>query len=184
MNVIDKAIATAAVAHRKQTRKGSETPYIAHPYAVGMILAREGCSDEVIAAGVLHDTVEDTELTLADLEREFGAAVAEIVRGCSEPDKSLSWEERKEHTLEELKRASDEVRMVSCADKLHNVRSMLDDYSVLGDALWSKFKRGKEQQRWYYRGIVESLRAGKHFRLVDELAEEVERLFGGTDSDR
>ncbi|WP_337995016.1 HD domain-containing protein [Paenibacillus thermotolerans] len=175
--MIDKAIRIAAIAHKDQSRKGSDVPYISHPFSVGMILAQEGCSDEVIAAGILHDTVEDTELTPDDIKRQFGQKVADIVMGCSEPDKSLSWEERKRHTLEALKAAPDEIRLVSCADKLQNVRSMIEDYSAIGEELWTKFKRGKEQQEWYYRGIIESLSHGKPFPLVEKLREEVDRLF-------
>lgn len=86
-------------------RKGTDIPYISHPCAVGMILQKAGCSEEVVIAGILHDTLEDTETTERDLLDRFGPVVLEIVKGCSEPDKGASWEERKQHTLDELKHA-------------------------------------------------------------------------------
>src|SRR5438309_5224597 len=121
--MLDRAIEVAAKAHRNQVRKGTDIPYIAHPYAVGMMLAQAGCPDEVIAAGILHDTVEDTPLTLEEIRQEFGDKVASIVEGCSEPDKSASWEVRKAHTLEYMRTAPWEVRVVACADKLYNLRT-------------------------------------------------------------
>jgi (p)ppGpp synthase/HD superfamily hydrolase len=178
MNLIEKAIITATKAHEKQFRKKTKIPYIIHPYSVGMILMKNGCKDELVAAGLLHDTVEDTDITLEDIEREFGSTVAEIVKGCSEPDKKLSWEERKEHTLAELKTASLDIRLVACADKIHNIRSIRDDLTVQGKSVWKKFSRGKIKQEWYYKGLVESLGYASRFELLEQLEEEVELLFG------
>lgn len=157
MDIEYRAIEFAARAHRHQVRKGSDTPYISHPYAVGMMLARAGFDGEVVAAGILHDTVEDTPVTLDELRQEFGERVASIVEGCTEPNKSASWEERKEHTIHYLTTASYEVRAVACADKLHNLSTMVEGYAALGDGVWSRFKRGREQQEWYYRSLVASL---------------------------
>src|SRR5438045_7386901 len=98
--MIDLAIEVAARAHYGQVRKGTDIPYISHPYAVGMMLARAGCPEEVIAAGILHDTVEDTYITLEYLRETFGEQVTLIVEGCSEPDHgSAPWEVRKAHSL-------------------------------------------------------------------------------------
>ena len=93
--LIDLAIKVSTKAHEGQYRKGTNLPYISHPYAVGMLLMSYECTSEVVAAGILHDTVEDTELTLKDIEEQFGPKVASIVEGCSEPNKEWSWEERK-----------------------------------------------------------------------------------------
>src|SRR3954467_1830307 len=103
--MLDLALETAARAHAGQVRKGTDIPYISHPYAVGMMLARGGCSEEGIAAGTLPNTAEDTDLTLEYIRETFGDRVAAIVEGCSEPDRSASWEERKRHTLEYLRTA-------------------------------------------------------------------------------
>ncbi|MCH6269109.1 HD domain-containing protein [Bacillus sp. FJAT-50051] len=138
---------------------------------------KAGYRDEVVAAGILHDTDEDTDYKLKDIKHDFGEEIAEIVAGCSEPDKSLSWEDRKEHTIEFLKNASSDIRAVACADKLHNIRSIIKDYEQDGDEVWQRFNRGKEQQEWYYTNLVESLRHQGAFSLVEELEKEVIRLF-------
>ncbi|MEH7436934.1 HD domain-containing protein [Neobacillus drentensis] len=177
MDVIEKALKTAAKAHEKQYRKGTDIPYITHPVAVGMILMKAGYSEELVAAGILHDTVEDTNLSLQDIEQLFGRNIAQIVEGCSESDKSLSWEDRKKHTIEYLRTAPEEIRVVACADKLHNIRSISGDIELFGDQVWERFKRGKEQQKWYYTHVIESLGLQSSFQLLDELKLEVERLF-------
>jgi len=180
-SLIDKAIEFAAKAHRDQLRKGTDIPYISHPFAVGIILVEAGCEPEVVAAGILHDTLEDTDTSYDDLASRFGSAVADIVVGCSEPDKSLSWEQRKEHTVQYLKTAPGPIRLVACADKLHNVRSTLRAMESCGDSelVWKRFKRGREQQEWYYRELIESLGHESSFPLLDTLKREVELLFGG-----
>ena len=110
--MIDLAIEVAVKAHQNQFRKGTDITYITHPLAVGIMLAKAGCSDEVIIAGILHDTVEDTPATLDYIKDTFGEEVSLIVNGASEPDKSLPWEERKSHTQDFLKGASREVAEV------------------------------------------------------------------------
>lgn len=177
MDIIEKALKVAAIAHENQYRKKTNIPYFTHPVAVGMILMRAGYGDVLIAAGILHDTVEDTPLTLAEIEESFGSSVAKIVQGCSEPDKSLPWEDRKKHTIEYLKTAPSDIRVVACADKLHNVRSIINDYEQLGEEVWKKFKRGKEQQKWYYTNVIKSLESQSSFHLLEELKIEVNRLF-------
>ncbi|CAM3800269.1 HD domain-containing protein [Mesobacillus thioparans] len=177
MDLIDKALQIASVAHEGQYRKNTKIPYISHPVAVGMILQEAGYRKELIAAGILHDTVEDTALTLNDIEREFGREIAQLVAGCSEPDKSLSWEERKQHTIDFLKNAPEEIRVIACADKLHNVRSIRLDSEKSGEEVWNRFRRGKEQQEWYYRSVLESLGYSTKFPILKKLKNEVSLLF-------
>jgi len=168
--MILKALDLAAKAHVTQLRKGTDTPYISHPTAVGMILSHYGCSASVVSAGILHDTVEDGGASLDEIAKIFGSEVAGIVEGCSEPDKSASWISRKLHTIEYLRTAPKNVKLAAAADKLHNVTSMLTDYQEHGEALWGRFKRGREDQEWYYRGVVESLGSddfNKHPLFVD-----------------
>ena len=103
--------------------------------------------------------------------------------GCSEPDKDLPWEERKQHTLDELGHAPLGVQLVACADKLHNISSMIEEHSRIGDDLWQRFNRGKDQQKWYYKGLVKSLEyseAGNH-ELFKELRKAVTIMFGNED---
>jgi (p)ppGpp synthase/HD superfamily hydrolase len=177
MDIVEKALQTASKSHEGQYRKNTDIPYITHPVAVGMLLLKAGYSDEIVAAGILHDTVEDTPLTLEDIEREFGANIAGMVEGSSEPDKSLPWKERKEHTIEFLKTASEETRAVVCADKLHNIRSIISDYEKVGEEVWQRFNAGKEHQKWYYTNVAESLGTQSNFNLLSELRYEVEKLF-------
>nr|WP_275695487.1 HD domain-containing protein [Fredinandcohnia sp. SECRCQ15] len=168
----------ASRAHDGQYRKRTKTPYISHPISVGLILMKAGYRDELVAAAILHDTVEDTELTLNDIEQTFGRTLSTIVEGCSEPDKSLTWDERKEHTIEFLKTAPEDIRVVSCADKLHNVQSIIRDFEHEGDQVWERFNRGKDKQEWYYRSIIKSLGFESTFPLLKELENAVEILFG------
>lgn len=177
MNKLDLAIEFAARAHGEQKRKGTDIPYISHPFAVGMILQQEKCKEDVVVAGILHDTLEDTETAEDDIRSLFGEKVLALVIGASEPDKSLSWKERKEHTLEFLKTATLDMRYVSCADKLHNLRSIRRDMEHVGDTVWNKFKRGYEDQKWYYTNLVESLGYASRFPLLDTYQEEIEEMF-------
>lgn len=183
--MIEAATKVAEEAHRGQFRKGSGIPYISHPRAVARILSDAGCSEELVAAGILHDTVEDTSLTLDYIRERFGNKVAKIVQGCSEPDKSLPWEQRKQHTVEFLKTAPLEVRTVTCADKLHNLLSIIADYEVMGDDVWDRFSRGRDAQEWYYRELAASLCAQPDCdgdgAIFQQLKESVEALFGAAE---
>lgn len=177
---IDQAREFATEAHKGQKRKGTNIDYIVHPLAVSKILQEAGCEEDVVAAALLHDCEEDCEhISLEDIAKKFGYRVAGIVEGCSEPDKSLSWTGRKEHTIEYMKTAPIEVKLVVCADKLHNVSTMLDDYRKVGESLWSRFNEGPDKQRWYYSSIVESLGANgfNAHPLHQALADKVEKLF-------
>jgi len=180
--MIDLALEVAASAHSGQVRKGSDIPYITHPFAVGILLLKAGCSEEVVAAGLLHDTLEDTSLTVEEIRLQFGDCVADIVLGCSEPNRKLSWEERKQHTMDFLRTAPMEIRWVTCADKLHNLRTIVSDLARVGDQVWYRFHRGRQKQEWYYRGIVESLwhelKGVPSGSLFHQLRDEMEDLFG------
>ncbi|MBD2843971.1 bifunctional (p)ppGpp synthetase/guanosine-3',5'-bis(diphosphate) 3'-pyrophosphohydrolase [Paenibacillus sp. IB182496] len=178
MRQLDEGIEFAARAHKGQLRKGTDTPYISHPYGVAMILLQAGCKEEVVLAGLLHDTLEDTETTEDDLLRRFGSEVLRLVKGASEPDKGASWEDRKQHTLDFLRSADLDLRLLACADKLHNLRSVRREMETLQDRVWDRFKRGYDQQKWYYTGLVESLKYASRFPLLELLEAEVEAVFG------
>jgi (p)ppGpp synthase/HD superfamily hydrolase len=186
MTLINSALVFAARAHQHQRRKSTDIPYIVHPVGVMLTLIQCGESDpELLAAALLHDTVEDTGVTLAELRQRFGARVAAIVEGCSEPDKSDTWENRKWHTIAYLKTAPRDVQLVSAADKLHNLRSMIADYAEQGDALWERFKRGRASIAWYYRAVTDSLLAGdlQAHPLIQQLDEAVRVFFDHTPAD-
>ncbi|MBW1682158.1 MAG: bifunctional (p)ppGpp synthetase/guanosine-3',5'-bis(diphosphate) 3'-pyrophosphohydrolase [Deltaproteobacteria bacterium] len=180
-NLVEKALETAAIAHRDQVRKGTNIPYITHPCAVALILAAAGCGEEVVAAGLLHDTVEDTPMSLEEIREGFGEGVARIVAANTEPPKSLPWEERKEHTIASLASLPLDARLVMCADKLHNLRTIAAEHRELGEKVWERFKRGRKEQEWYYRGLARGLchrpDLGDYAPLFRKFEEEVDALF-------
>src|SRR5262245_54664267 len=126
-SLIDSSLIFAARAHRGQVRKGTDIPYIVHPVGVMLLLAQAGEADPALpAAALLHDTIEDAGASASTLAEQFGARVAQIVEGCSEPDHDgAAWEERKQHTVAYLRSAPRDIQLVAAADKLHNLRAML-----------------------------------------------------------
>jgi (p)ppGpp synthase/HD superfamily hydrolase len=154
-DMVFDAIEYAARAHREHYRKGTRIPYIIHPVGVAKILIEYDCAEEIVAAGILHDAVEDTEVTLKEIRSSFGDKVADLVAAASEPDKSDTWENRKRHTIESLQTAPMDVLILSCADKLDNIRSIKEDYERFGEAVWKRFRRAKDSQQWYYRTLAD-----------------------------
>lgn len=187
-SLVDRAIGFAARAHDGQQRKtGSKVPYIAHPVAVAMILQEMGCEDSIVAAGLLHDTVEDTRVTLDDIRGQFGDEVAIIVAGCTEPPKKkVKWERRKRDTIQKLREAPLSVKLVSAADKYHNLSHTLYTKQQIGDKVWKRFGRGEGQQAWYYRSVLESLKSNitdlEDYPIFDKLEAIIEELFEGVPS--
>ena len=155
--LIYKAIQMAIKAHEHQLRKLDNDVYVAHPIEVGVILAKHNLPDEVIIAGILHDTVEDTELTLEQIEIEFGSSVAAYVNFCSEQNKGDTWKKRKLDYLAHLESAPVDVLYIVCVDKLTNIQSIHRNFEVYGTAIWQKFNAGYEEQKWYYEAILEKL---------------------------
>ena len=153
MTLKEKAIEYATAAHAGQIRKLSNKPYIIHPLQVAETLEEAGFSEELVIAGLLHDTVEDTDTTIEEIEKEFGSKVASYVLAHTE-DKTKSWEERKQHTLELVKDAPLEVKALIVADKWDNLKSMTAGHELIGDEIWNSFKRGLESQKWYIKGIA------------------------------
>lgn len=151
--MIFEAIEFAARAHSGQYRKGTRMPYLIHPLRVCQSLIEAGCVESIAVAGVLHDVVEDTPATLEQIRLQFGDRVAELVRGASEPDKKDTWENRKQHTINSLEFADQDLLCLSIADKLDNLRSFREDVLREGESAWLRFKRGREQQLWYYESV-------------------------------
>jgi (p)ppGpp synthase/HD superfamily hydrolase len=142
------------------------------------ILEKNGCSNNVIIAGILHDTLEDTNATQEEIENLFGSDVLSIVRSETE-DKTKSWKERKSHTIEHLKSASLEVKLVCCADKLANLMDMSFDFSKIGEKLWERFNapNGKADIAWYYTEM-QTVLAGLHdFGMYSEYCKLCEIFF-------
>ena len=162
MDIKEKAKLFAIRAHLGQVRKSEpDKPMIIHPIGVGCLLESYGYDDGVVAAGYLHDVVEDTKYTIDDIFQEFGSDIAELVMGASEADKSLSWEERKEISIQEIKDLPLRNKLVVCADKINNLEDLYLKFEKSGERDFSEFKRGEEKQRWYYTSVYESLIVGE-----------------------
>ncbi len=168
----------ATKAHRGQFRKATKIPYIVHPLGVAEILIRNRYSNNLVVAGLLHDTVEDTKVTIKQIEKKFGKKIAKLVYAVSEENKNDSWEDRKTRTIEKLKKASREVLYLACADKLNNIRSIKKDTERLGNKVWKRFNRGKKKQEWYYRSLAKVFSSRGKNKLFKEFSKEVREVFG------
>ncbi len=178
-----EALEFAFTCHRGTYRKGTVTPYIVHPVSVVRILTRLGASEDLVAAGALHDVVEDSEATPDDLERRFGSRVASLVAGASEADKNLSWRARKEATLAKVKESNDEELLaLICADKLDNICDISEDLKRHGDSLWKRFNAEQDELGWYYQSLTEVLAeklSGSDFEtLAEDLIQGCREVFG------
>ena len=142
---LNRAIIFATERHAGQARKGTDTPYIVHPLETMLILSNMQADLNVQIAGLLHDTVEDTNTALEEIATLFGDDVASLVGHHSE-DKSKSWAERKTTAIMALKQADERIKMLVLADKLSNMRSIARDYAALGDGVWERFNAPKEKQ--------------------------------------
>ncbi len=180
---IEKAIVRATTLHQSQKRKISEVPYIVHPYSVAFLLAHYVDDEDVIIAGLLHDTLEDIpEYTEEMLREEFGeracAIVKEVTEDFTEAEKAdhsirgENWRARKEHYLENLSNDSQEALMVATADKIHNLRSLVDGYTLYQKDVWQKFGRKPEDMTWFYTEVSKII----NDRLKHPLVEEMNRL--------
>ncbi len=177
--MIDRAAKFAERAHRGAYRKGTVIPYIVHPLETSVIASMMTDDEEILAAALLHDTIEDTEVTYELLRDEFGKRVADLVAAESE-DKSKSWIERKGHTLEHLKTASKEEKILALADKLSNIRSLARDYQLVGEELWQRFNmKDKEKQAWYYVSMIDLLKDFNETAVYQEYVHLCGRVFGG-----
>ena len=176
LGIIEKALRIAAKAHKEQVRKTDKSPYIVHPIQVGIILMLHQFDDEVVASGIVHDVIEDTDVTEAELREELGDVVVDIVLQISE-NKDLEWKERKLDYIETVRNGSDAVKAVSIADKIHNMKSLLDSYEVMGSDVLKVFTRGnKEGKLWFEEECLKMFKESWGHPLVDEYESLVEKF--------
>ena len=184
-SVLDKAIVFAVKAHAGTERRGKGFPYIVHPMEAVEIVATMTTDQELLAAAALHDTVEDTSVTLDDIRREFGERVAKLVEeesdvfmeGVSESD---SWHARKQAAIDRLSHASLDAKMVALGDKLSNARIIYRDFVQKGDTLWSIFHvTDIKEHEWHYRGLASALKELEGTFAYSEFMDLVEKIFGG-----
>ena len=162
-DLLDRAIIFAVKAHHNSERRGKGFPYIVHPMEAVEIVATITSDQELLAAAALHDTVEDTDVTLEDIRHEFGDRVASIVE--DESDKNIegvsetdTWMERKQAAIDRLRQAPLDAKIVAMGDKLSNMRAIYRDYMTKGDSLWQIFHvSDKSVHEWRYRKLAESL---------------------------
>ena len=201
--LFEKAAAFATIAHSGQNRKGKDKPYILHPMEAAAIVGRcldglpeknksarklRGEKDELLAAAVLHDVVEDAGVTREQLVKLFGVKVADLVMAESEDKQkgkpeAETWKERKEKTIEKLGEKSTEAKLLCLGDKLSNLREIATDYAVSGSVLWERFnQKDPEMHAKYYRGILGILEKDEALKGLPELREYrrlVDEVFGG-----
>ena len=173
------AFAFALESHATQPRKGSAIPYIAHPLAVASIVLELGGGEDEAIAALLHDVVEDCDVSRDEIAARFGARVGELVEGATdfargEDRKSLSSAARKERSIELLAKKTDGHRRLAIADKLHNARCIAIDHRTIGDKVFDRFSLKREGTIGYYRRIAEALRHAGDESQVKELADLVE----------
>ncbi len=156
------ALQFAAQVHAHQTRKGKNTPYIAHLLAVAALVIEHGGDEDTAIAALLHDAVEDQggQPMLKRIRARFGDKVAGIVAECTDADvvPKPPWRERKIAYVAAIPHKSPEGLLVSLADKVHNAQEILEDYRQLGEALWERFNGGREGTLWYYRALADAFR--------------------------
>jgi hypothetical protein len=181
----EAALAYATRVHAGQLRKGTSTPYVSHVLAAASLVLEDGGGEDEAIAALLHDAVADGDgqRELARIRRRFGDRVADIVWACSDTDQTPKppWKQRKTAYIAHVREAGPEARRVSCADKVHNARSILFDYRTQGEALWSRFSASADETLWYYEELVKAFKETGGGRLVEELervVREIGRLSG------
>lgn len=185
MDKVTKAIEFAARAHDGMIRKKDKTPYILHPLEAAVIVGTMTADQDVISAAALHDVVEDTPVTIEEIEENFGKRVKELVEAETEDKRAdlppeNTWRIRKEESLEELANCGDTgVLMLWLGDKLANMRSFYRIWKSEGDSMWQTFnQKDPMQQKWYYSSIAELTSPLKEFSAWQEYNELVKIVFG------
>ncbi len=172
------ALDYAARLHARQERKGSGVPYVAHLLAVASLVLDYGGDEDQAIAGLLHDVVEDQggKKMFAEITSRYGQDVADMVKACTDAQTvpKPAWRKRKQRAVAAVAKTSPAALLVESADKLHNARSVLADYRVVGDDLWKRFKGGREGTLWYYRAMADAM-----MEVFDSpIARELERVVG------
>ena len=177
--LLDRAIVFAVKAHAGTERRGKGFPYIIHPMEAVEIVATITPDQEILAAAALHDTVEDTDVTIQDIRREFGDRIASLVQTESVGDDEGTWHERKKKAIDLIARAPLDAKIVAMGDKLSNMRAIARDYAAQGDAFWGIFHaKDPADHKWRYRGLVEAFKDLSHTSAFKEFKYLVDKVFG------
>ena len=188
IDIVSEAIIFATNAHDGMRRRKAESPYILHPMEVGAIVGTMTNDQEIIAASILHDVVEDAGITMEEIGEKFGERVMKLVASETEDKRENlppedTWRIRKEETLEVLKNTNDDaVLMLWIGDKLSNIRTIYRDFQVEGLDVWKKFHQSDVSvQAWYYRSIMKYTERLSNTLAWQEYKNIVELLFGVED---
>ena len=176
----DRAVRFATEAHQGTERRGKAYPYIIHPMEAVSIVATMTNDPEMLAAAILHDTVEDTEVTIEQIRALFGERVASLVQHETAPlPEEAPWQLRKEAQIAQLAKAPYDSKVVAMGDKLSNLRAIANDYKQIGDQLWKRFHapNGKDDIAWYYRSIADALSELKGTVAFQEFERLLEETF-------
>lgn len=173
--LIEEAARMAVLAHKEQVRKNDKSPYVVHPFMCAMKLIEHGFPEEVIAAVLVHDVLEDTEVKEDELHDVLGEKVVALVKIVSE-DKTLDWEERKQKYIDTVRVGPAEAKAICIADKIHNLQSVLFAYSQEGSALWDCFSRGKEKKLWFEESCLKMFKETWEHPLIEEYEKLVEKM--------
>lgn len=170
---IEQAIRAAAILHKDQLRKGSvPMPYVTHLYSVALIVSDYTDDEDTIAAALLHDTLEDTDYTAEELQEDFGGPIREIVESLSEPQddeyKSFSWKEQKAQYAKQLKKAPPEAHLIAAADKIHNMRTIVEEYYDDHQRFSKEFKGTLEDRIMMYQEISNVLNRELKNDIINE----------------
>ena len=182
--LLDRAVVFAVRAHAGTERRGKGFPYIVHPLEAVGIVATMTSDQELLSAAVLHDTVEDTDITLEQIRAEFGNRIASLVATdtdmpVGEMNLEKNWRIRKQTAIDRLASASRDAKIVALGDKLSNMRAIARDYSIQGDALWNLFRvKERKDHEWHYRGLVSALSELNDTFAYKEFSQLVDEVFG------
>ena len=176
--LLDRAIIFAVRAHTGTERRGKGFPYIVHPMEAMEIVATITPDQELLAAAALHDTVEDTDVTIDDIRKEFGERIASLVMIESVSDDEGTWHERKQKAIDVIANAPLDAKIVALGDKLSNMRAIARDYAVQGDALWNLFHTNDpKDHEWHYRGLADALRELSYTSAFKEFEQLINQVF-------
>lgn len=186
--LLDKAIIFAVKAHHNTERRGKGFPYIVHPMEAVEIVATITPDQELLAAAALHDTIEDTDVTVEDIRHQFGDRIANLVHAESDQidgvlfngeNEEETWHARKQAAIDRLAAAPHDAKIVAMGDKLSNMRAIARDYAVKGDALWNIFHvKDKASHEWHYRGLAASLSELSDTFAYQEFITLIDQVFG------
>ena len=183
-SLLCQATRLAAQAHDGAYRKGGKMPYLLHVMETAEIVGTMTEDEDVLAAAVLHDVLEDTSVTEEELRETVGGHVTELVLAVSENKRreqpaEATWRLRKQESVEKLlKEPRLEVKMMALGDKLSNIRALQRDYGILGEQVWERFNnKSKAEQGWYYQAVTDALQDLSVYPVWHELASLVWEVF-------